>query len=615
MESRAPDSPGTAATPPDGVEPGPRPRYQVIARRYRPRTFEEVVGQEAAASTLRNAILQDRLAHAFLFTGPRGVGKTSMARIFAKALNCPRAADRSRPREEWGIPCDECDVCRAIHAGEDIDVMEMDGASYRGIEEIRDIVENVKFTPSRSPFKIFIIDEVHMLTREAFNALLKTLEEPPGHVKFIFATTEPHKVLDTVLSRCQRFDFRPIREEDIVNRLAQICRAEGVTAEPELLVKIARFGKGGLRDAQTLLDQAITFCDGELKSADLERITGRLPEASVDAVVEAVDARKTPETFRALAECFSRGADPAVLLDQVIERVHDRLVGLLERAGEGGSPGPDPAAIDLLLARLQVLNDTAGKLRGAPYPRLAVELAMMKLARMEDPRALEEILGYLKSVEERLGSAGPSAMPAAPPAHGPPRMAAARPVAPSAPPLPPAAPTVPSSAPQPPRTAQAPAAPAAPPEAPEPPPRISQEPPAEKPEFSRLSALWSQVLIEAGEKFPKIKALLGRSPRFRESSRAGTFTVLLESEFNLKQLRDAQRVRDFETLVREVTGSPWRVVFELEPLPEGGVPGSEGRGPAAAPPGAKPPAGRNGPALRDDPLVKKSLDLFKGKIV
>jgi DNA polymerase-3 subunit gamma/tau len=191
-------------------------KYQVIARRYRPRRFEEVVGQESVAATLRSAIVQGRLAHAYLFAGPRGIGKTSMARIFAKALDCPRAGDRKRAREEWGVGCDECDVCRAIQAGEDIDVLEVDGASYRGIEDVRDIVDNVKFVPSRSPYKVFIIDEVHMLTREAFNALLKTIEEPPAHVKFIFATTEPHKIPETVLSRCQRFDFRPIGEPDIV---------------------------------------------------------------------------------------------------------------------------------------------------------------------------------------------------------------------------------------------------------------------------------------------------------------------------------------------------------------------------------------------------------------
>ena len=201
-------------------------KYEVIARRYRPRKFEEVVGQESIAQTLRGGIVQDRMAHAYLFAGPRGVGKTSMARIFSKAINCLKAIDRSRPEKDWARPCDKCGVCAAVHIGQDIDVIELDGASHRGIDDIRSIIEGVNRPASRGNYKVYLIDEVHMLTREAFNALLKTLEEPPAHVKFIFATTEAHKIPDTVLSRCQRFDFQPIREEDTVKRLAQICKAE-----------------------------------------------------------------------------------------------------------------------------------------------------------------------------------------------------------------------------------------------------------------------------------------------------------------------------------------------------------------------------------------------------
>jgi len=568
-------------------------KYQVIARRYRPRTFEDVVGQESAGITLRNAIVQSRLAHAYLFAGPRGVGKTSMARIFAKALNCPRACDRSRPEAEWALPCDECEACRAIHAGEDLDVLEIDGASYRGIEDVRDIVENVKFTPARSPYKIFIIDEVHMLTREAFNALLKTLEEPPAHVKFVFATTEAHKIPETVLSRCQRFDFRPIGEADIVRRLEQICRGEAVEPEPGLLEKIARYGRGGLRDAQTLLDQAITFSQSDvapgvrpiLRAGDLERITGRLPEALIDLVAAAIESRDPAATLGSVGECFKTGADPAIFIDQVIERMRD---GLRAAAVDGQGD-----RLDVAVGRLQVLHETALKLRSSPHPRLAVELALVKLARMEDPRALGEALAYLKSIEGKLPLR--AAVPGAP---APPRAA----VAPPAP-----------SAPQPPgpselRSASAHAAGSAP----------SPAAAADAFDFARLRALWDQVVIECRERLPQIAAFLSKG-RLRGGREAGVFTLAVDSEFSLKQLREPRRSRELEALVREVTGVPWRMGLELD------LALAEVRSPAPAgvearpPPGGgngRPAASRTAPAsLKDDPLVQKSAEIFRGKIL
>ncbi len=226
-----------------------------MARRYRPQRFEELIGQEHVVRALQGAIAAKRVGHAYLFTGARGVGKTSAARILAKALNCVHGPTPT--------PCNECDICQSISAGSDVDVLEIDGASNRGIDEIRQLRQNVNVRPSRARFKIYIIDEVHMLTREAFNALLKTLEEPPEHVKFIFCTTEPAKIPVTILSRCQRFDFAGIHLPSIVERLAQIVEAEGVTAEPEALAILARRAGGSMRDSQSLLEQLLAFGERE----------------------------------------------------------------------------------------------------------------------------------------------------------------------------------------------------------------------------------------------------------------------------------------------------------------------------------------------------------------
>ncbi|MEE2825872.1 MAG: DNA polymerase III subunit gamma/tau, partial [Planctomycetota bacterium] len=228
-------------------------QYTVVARRYRPQSFADLVGQGHISQALSNAIRQNRVGHAYLFTGARGVGKTSSARIFAKCLNCDQGPTIT--------PCNECDICQTVSLGEDVDVLEFDGASNRGIEEIRQLRANANVRPSRSRYKIYIIDEVHMLTREAFNALLKTLEEPPEHVKFIFCTTEPQKIPVTILSRCQRFDFSPVHTTEITQRLEEICRHEQIEADPAALALLARRANGSMRDSQSLLEQLFSFCD------------------------------------------------------------------------------------------------------------------------------------------------------------------------------------------------------------------------------------------------------------------------------------------------------------------------------------------------------------------
>jgi DNA polymerase-3 subunit gamma/tau len=567
--------------------------YQVLARRYRPRRFEEVVGQESIAATLRGGILQERVAHAYLFAGPRGVGKTSMARIFAKALNCPKAGDRSLPKEAWAQPCNECSACEAIHLGQDIDVVELDGASHRGIEDIRTILEGVNRPATKSPFKIYIIDEVHMLTREAFNALLKTLEEPPPHVKFLFATTEPHRIPETVLSRCQRFDFHPIGEEAIVRRLAQILEAEGRKAEPELLERVARYGKGGLRDAQSLLDQLMTFSEDALRLEDLDRITGRVPEEVMVRLAEAVARGDAAEVLRELRESFERGADPAMLLEQLVENFRMRVRNLIESSA-GSAPGAQPS-LDRWIGCLQILLESAAKLKYSPFAEVSVEVTLLKVARLEEPRALEEAIRVLTDAGSLEGPGAATAEV---------------------------------------RTAVPLAAPSRPKAVPSSPAPL---------DFAHLRSLWDQIRIELEARHPEMGPYLKElSPRPAAES-AGLFCLEIKNPFYLRQMKSAAKQQALVEVVREVTGAPWKVSVTSAP-PAGGAPAGGARtaaGGASPPPGAAgspesraspadPAAGAAGKAARarepppaaappdglsTNPIVKKSLDLFGGRLV
>src|SRR5437867_4541490 len=268
--------------------------YQVIARKYRPQRFVEVVGQEHVTQTLSNAIAQGRLAHAFLFAGPRGTGKTTIARIFAKCLNCTGG-----PKVDFA---DDDPRCQEIAEGRSLDVLEIDGASNRGIDEVRELRDTVRYAPARGKFKIYIIDEVHMLTKEAFNALLKTLEEPPAHVKFFFATTEPQKVLPTILARCQRFDLRRIPASLIVKHLKEIAKKEKVSVDDDALAAIARGAEGGLRDAESALDQLISFCGNKITEKDVLSVFGLVAHEKMAALTDALIDGKTDQALTVLKE-------------------------------------------------------------------------------------------------------------------------------------------------------------------------------------------------------------------------------------------------------------------------------------------------------------------------
>jgi len=292
--------------------------YEVFARKYRPQTFDDLVGQTHVSHTLKNAVAQNRLAHAYLFVGPRGVGKTSTARILAKSLNCVKGPTIT--------PCGVCDNCREIAGGNSLDVIEIDGASNNSVEDVRQLRENVRYAPAKGRYKIYLIDEVHMLSAAAFNALLKTLEEPPEHVKFIFATTEPQKVLPTIISRCQRFDLHRIPANLIAEHLQVIAKKEKITLEPAAAHSIARGAEGGLRDAESMLDQLVAFCGEKIAESDVLNVFGFTSEQTVSDLTQRILRGETPEAINLLHEQCEAGKDMMRLMANLIAYVRDLLV-------------------------------------------------------------------------------------------------------------------------------------------------------------------------------------------------------------------------------------------------------------------------------------------------
>ncbi len=398
------------------AEATPAHQYVVVARRYRPQTFADLIGQEHVAQALSNAIATSRVGHAYLFTGARGVGKTSAARIFAKALNCEQGPAP--------IPCNQCDICRSISTGEDVDVLEIDGASNRGIDEIRQLRQNVNVRPSRSRFKIYIIDEVHMLTREAFNALLKTLEEPPEHVKFIFCTTEPTKIPITILSRCQRFDFAGIQTQSIQQRLRQIVAAEGVEADPEALEVLARRAAGSMRDSQSLLEQLLAFAPGRITVADVHGMLGTAGEERLAAIVAHLIERNAAAALSDLDAALSAGVDAGQLIEQLFGYLRDCMaaaVGCSSDAFLYSSPSGatqvteagSRLGLDALLAIMQILDQTLSRMKYSTQGRILAELALVRISHLEDLEELSAVISELRSgASIGSGAAVPGARPA-----------------------------------------------------------------------------------------------------------------------------------------------------------------------------------------------------------
>jgi DNA polymerase-3 subunit gamma/tau len=417
--------------------------YQVLARKWRPQNFEEVVGQEPITVTLQNAISQGRIAHAFLFSGPRGVGKTSVARILAKALNCQEGPTPH--------PCNQCQACREITGGSSLDVLEIDGASNRGIDEVRDIREKIKYLPTHGKYKVYIIDEVHSLTKDAFNALLKTLEEPPPHAVFVMATTEPHKVPATILSRCQRYDFRRLPTTLIQSHLEKLALQEGWEIDPEGLALIAREAEGGLRDAQGFLDQVVTFGGEKISAAEIARILGVTERGSLLKALQAIVQRQGPALLELIDDLYNQGHDlQRFYQDLTLYARHLLLAGLhpearhlvavadqeYEEIAQLASQAPPVHLQNLLSVLLQGEED----LKRAPQPRLALEVLLLRLIHLEPVQPVSAWLARLEDLEKRLGPGARKKMAPAPHAAMVPATSAPASSAPAPPTSPPAAP-------------------------------------------------------------------------------------------------------------------------------------------------------------------------------
>ncbi|HEX4145244.1 MAG TPA: DNA polymerase III subunit gamma/tau [Pirellulales bacterium] len=374
--------------------------YLVVARRYRPQTFDELIGQEQVSRALAGAIVAGRVGHAYLFTGARGVGKTSAARILAKALDCVRGPTPT--------PCNQCDICQSISRGSDVDVLEIDGASNRGIDEIRQLRQNVGVRPSRARFKIYIIDEVHMLTKEAFNALLKTLEEPPEHVKFIFCTTEPTKIPITILSRCQRFDFAGIRPASIQERLAQIVTAEGATAEPEALALLARRAAGSMRDSQSLLEQLLAFGHERLTVADIHAMLGTASDERLGALVRHLADRDAAGALVQFDAALADGVEVGQLLEQLLGYFRDCMALLVGCPADNllyTTPGQLEQmsavargwGLATILAVVQILEQALSRLRTSAQGRTLAEIALVRVSSLEDLESISSLVGQLRA--------------------------------------------------------------------------------------------------------------------------------------------------------------------------------------------------------------------------
>jgi DNA polymerase-3 subunit gamma/tau len=624
--------------------------YQVIARKYRPQRFSDVVGQEHVTQTLSNAIASKRIAHAYLFCGPRGTGKTTVARIFAKCLNCtggPKVDfDDSDPR------------CREIAEGRSLDVLEIDGASNRGIEEIRELRDTVKYAPASSAFKIYIIDEVHMLTKEAFNALLKTLEEPPAHVKFMFATTEPEKVLATILSRCQRFDLRRIPVALIVKHLGHIAGLEKVTIDDAALYAIARGAEGGMRDAESALDQLISFCGDKIVEGDVLSMFGLTAQGQIRSMAEGILKGDASTVLHELEDLTRHGKDLGRLLSDLLSHFRNVLIYQVSKGdlkwleipeSEGVVIGEHAKAVttDALTRIMEILTDTEGRLRDAASKKIFLEVALLKAIQARQAVSVDVLLQQLQELRQSGGGSGPGtgstkpvensgAIPATAPAKPkvakePMRSKESMEEVPTVAPV-----AAPVSRPAPEAATVTEVAPVTKVQAPAPPAVLApQAPAALAPALSgeALLDLWRKVVPMVGQASPFIKSYLMRAHPV--SLVKSTFTIGFNPEFadELGMVDIPKNHQLIQGKLLELGHPGLRVKFVLAVSPFGAQPlVAEEAAPAAAKPaapktaaapGASPsrvkekptPSVLNAEDFKNDPLIQKALEIFKGQIV
>ncbi len=575
--------------------------YEVLARKWRPQKFDDVVGQDHVVQTLKNAIESKRLAHAYLFVGSRGIGKTSIARIFARALNCKKGPTAT--------PCGTCDSCIEIAKGTNLDVLEIDGASNNGVDQVRDLRETVRYAPTHGPFKITIIDEVHMLSTAAFNALLKTLEEPPAHAKFFFATTEPQKIPATVLSRCQRFDLRRIPTPQIVERLRLMGKAEKVSIDEDALLAIARGAEGGLRDAQSALDQLISFRGNAITEADVLSVFGLVARASLEALADAVLGGDIPGLIRLIGELDDSGKDLQRLVVELMEHFRNLLVVL----------NVDTPALhgDLTDAQLEVLRRQAGRsdtsralrivgvlteaedrMKFALSRRTLLETALIRCARAATVVSLEEILIQIQALRAGLGNAPAgvavaAGIPAGTAGSSGPTLATLRPV-------------VRESAPA---ALVAGAAPAA-----------TQEAYAE--ELRDLMREWKALKEKVAKQAVQAKAILADARPVAVD--AGRVVLAFDAEFpqEMKRFETGRDRLALEYALGAFLKRKVKVDFVLvarDPLAEAAASAPEAAKAAAAPSaGGSGAAGRKGKSPQEwakDPAVNKALEMFNGTIL